>query len=111
MDDDFNIAPALAAVFQFASQVNRIMDRQGLAQKDKERIKEYLDGINSVVGVMDLAPARPDKGVEELIIKREEARRIKDWETADRIRRELEEKMGIEVIDTKDGTIWRKPVP
>lgn len=111
MDDDFNIAPALAAVFQFASQVNRIMDRQGLAQKDKERIKEYLDGINSVLGVMDLAPARPDKGVEELIIKREEARRIKDWETADRIRRELEEKMGIEVIDTKDGTIWRKPVP
>jgi cysteinyl-tRNA synthetase len=111
MDDDFNIAPALAAVFQFMSQVNRIMDRQGLAQKDKERIKEYLEGINSVVGVMDLAQARPDKGVEELIIKREEARRIKDWETADRIRRELEEKMGIEVIDTKDGTIWRKPVP
>jgi cysteinyl-tRNA synthetase len=111
MDDDFNIAPALAAIFQFTSQVNRIMDRQGLAQEDKERIKEYLDGINSVVGVMDLAPARPDKGVEELIFKREEARRVKDWETADRIRRELEENMGIELIDTKDGPTWRKPVP
>jgi len=111
MDDDFNIAPALAAIFQFTSQVNRIMDRQGLAQKDKERIKEYLDAINSVVAVMDLAPARVEKGVEELIIKREEARRVKDWETADRIRRELEEKMGIEVIDTKDGPTWRKPVP
>jgi cysteinyl-tRNA synthetase len=56
---------------------------------------------------MDLAPARPDKGVEELIIKREEARRVKDWETADRLRKELKDKMGIEVIDTKDGTIWR----
>ncbi len=107
MDDDFNIAPALAAVFQFMSRVNGIIDQQGLSQKDKERIKEYLDGINSVVGVMDLTPARIDKAAEELIIKREKARKIKDWETADRLRKELKDKMGVEVIDTKDGTIWR----
>jgi cysteinyl-tRNA synthetase len=106
MDDDLNIAPALAAIFQFMSRVNGIMDKQGLAQKDKERIKEYLNGINSVVGVMDLTQPKPDRAVEELIIKREEARRIKDWETADRIRKELKDRMGIEVIDTKDGTIW-----
>jgi len=107
MDDDLNIAPALAAVFQFTTQVNRIMDQRGLAQKDREKINEYLEGINSVLGVMDLLPAKPDKNVEELIIKREEARRVKDWETADRIRQELKDKMGIELIDTKDGPIWR----
>jgi len=107
MDDDLNIAPALAAVFHFTTQVNRIMDQQGLAQKDREKINEYLEGINSVLGVMDLSPAKPDKKVEELIIRREEARRVKDWETADRIRQELKDKMGIDLIDTKDGPIWR----
>jgi cysteinyl-tRNA synthetase len=45
--------------------------------------------------------------MEALISSRDEARRAKDWTTADRIRKELEE-MGIEVIDTREGTIWRK---
>ena len=59
------------------------------------------------MGVMDLEPAGPDQRTEELLKKREEARKTKDWETADQIRKELKEKMGIDVIDTKDGTIWR----
>ena len=107
MDDDFNIAPALAALFQFTSQVNKIMARQGLAQKDKEKIMDHLKGVNSVLGVMDLDQAGMEKNVEELIKKREEARKAKDWKTADNIRRELKEKMGIELFDTKDGPIWR----
>ncbi|MFC1534749.1 cysteine--tRNA ligase, partial [Thermodesulfobacteriota bacterium] len=108
MDDDFNIAPALAALFQFTRQINRIMDRQGLAAIDKEKVKVCLEGINSVLGILNLDQAEPDQSAEELLKKREEARKSKDWETADRIRRELKEKMGIEVIDTKDGAIWQK---
>jgi cysteinyl-tRNA synthetase len=107
MDDDFNIAPALAALFLFTNQINRIMDSQGLALKDREKIKHHLEGINSVLGVMDLDQAGMEKSVEDLIKKREQARKAKDWETADSIRQELKEKMGIELFDTKDGTIWR----
>jgi cysteinyl-tRNA synthetase len=110
MDDDFNIAPALAAVFQFMGSVNRIMDRQGLNEQDKNKIIEYLQDINSVLGVMDFEPEKPDRSVENLVARREEARKTKDWETADRIRRELKEKMGVEVLDSKDGPIWRKSV-
>ncbi|MBW1887527.1 MAG: cysteine--tRNA ligase [Deltaproteobacteria bacterium] len=107
MDDDFNVAPALAALFQFTREINRIMDQKGLSSDDKEKVKTVLDGINSILGVMDLEPVKPDKTVEELINRRDEARIAKEWDTADRIRQELKE-MGVEIIDTKGGTIWRK---
>ena len=83
------------------------MDQKGLSSDDKEKVKTVLEGINSILGVMDLEPVKPDKTVEELIERRDEARIAKDWATADRIRQELKE-MGIEIIDTKGGTIWRK---
>jgi len=107
MDDDFNISPALASLFEFTHHINRIMDRGGLSPTDKQKVDEALQGINAVLGVMDLEPVKPDHRVEEMIRMREEARKGKDWDTADRIRRELKG-MGIEVIDSRDGTIWRK---
>jgi cysteinyl-tRNA synthetase len=45
--------------------------------------------------------------VEELIRKREEARRLGDWGTADTLREELR-KMGIILEDTPEGVKWRK---
>ena len=107
MDDDFNIAPALAALFEFNRHINRVMDRKGLSPEDKQKVEGVLKRVNSVLGVMDLEPAKPDQSIEELIKKRENARRDEDWNTADRVRRDLRE-MGIEVIDARDGTIWRK---
>ena len=47
-----------------------------------------------------------EKDILERIEKRQNARKIKDWETADRIRKELEEK-GIILEDKKDGTDWK----
>ena len=107
MDDDFNIAQALAALFGFTRQINRIMDKKGLSSGDKQKVEKVLESINSVMGVMDLEPSETDQRVEKLIKRRKEARRDKDWAIADRIRHELKE-MGIEVIDTRDETIWHK---
>lgn len=107
MDDDFNIAPALAALFEFTRHINRIMDRSGLSEQDKRKVEEVLKSIDSVLGVMGFEPVKLDQRMEELIKQREEARKRKDWDTADRLRKELEA-MGIEVIDTREGTIWRK---
>jgi cysteinyl-tRNA synthetase len=107
MDDDFSVAPALAALFEFTREINRIMDRKGLSPGDKQKVEEVLKSIDSVLGVMELEIPEPDEKVKELLKKREEARRDKNWGSADRIRQELKE-MGIEVIDTRDGTVWRK---
>ncbi|NIR16860.1 MAG: cysteine--tRNA ligase, partial [Desulfobacterales bacterium] len=102
MDDDFNVAPALAALFEFTREINRIMDQKGLSPGDKQKVEDVLKGINSVLGVMDLQLPEPDEQVQDLIKKRDAARRDKDWESADRIRQELGE-MGIELIDTREG--------
>jgi cysteinyl-tRNA synthetase len=107
MDNDFSVASALAALFEFTHEINRVMDRKGLSTGDKQKVEEVLKSIDSVLGVMELELPEPDEKLEALIKKREEARRDKDWANADRIRQELK-KMGIEVIDTRDGTVWRK---
>ncbi len=105
LDNDFNIAPALAALFQFTRRINTVMNQNGLAPTDKEKVLNTLHLINSVLAVMDLEPPRPDKEVEALIKQREAARKNRDWEKADRLREELK-KIGIEVIDTKKGSMW-----
>ena len=107
MDDDFNVALALSGLFEFTRRINRIMDRRGLSTSDRQRVVEVLKSINSVLAVLDLEPRKPDEAVEELVRRREEARKEKDWSAADRIRQQLKD-MGIELIDTRDGTIWRR---
>jgi cysteinyl-tRNA synthetase len=106
LDDDFNIAPALAALFHFIHKINIIMDKNGLSSSDKEKVLNTLERVNSVLAVMDLEPPKPDKDIEALIKKRELARKNKDWERADQLRQELKD-MGIEIFDTKEGTVWR----
>jgi cysteinyl-tRNA synthetase len=107
MDDDLNIAPALAALFEFMHHINRIMDSKGLDPSDRDKIEAILSKLNSVLMVMDLAEVEPSQQIEELMKERDDARQKKDWAKADNLRNELKE-LGVEVIDTKDGTRWRK---
>jgi cysteinyl-tRNA synthetase len=107
MDDDLNIAPALAALFEFMHHINRIMDSHGLDASDRDTIIAILSKLNSVLMVMDLAEEEPPQQIEELMKERADARQNKDWAKADTIRNELK-KLGIEVTDTKEGTRWRK---
>ncbi|MBW1800517.1 MAG: cysteine--tRNA ligase, partial [Deltaproteobacteria bacterium] len=107
MDDDFNMAPALAALFEFTRHINRTMDKGGLSESDRQKISEVLKTIDAVIGVMDLEVPAPEEEIESLIQEREAARQAKDWSSADHIRDRLME-MGIEVTDTREGTIWRR---
>ncbi|MBN1848663.1 MAG: cysteine--tRNA ligase [Deltaproteobacteria bacterium] len=106
LDDDLNMAPALASLFQFTREINRIMDQDGLSSTDQEKIENVLKEVNLVLGVMDLEAASIDPILIDLIKKREQARKSGDWDIADQIRRTLREK-GIEVVDTKEGTMWQ----
>jgi cysteinyl-tRNA synthetase len=107
MDNDFNIAPALASLFQFTRSINRRMDKSGLAPSDREKVLTALGRVNSVLGIMRLATPAADGAVEELVQRREAARSKKEWDLADDLREKLKD-MGVEVIDTKEGPVWRK---
>ncbi len=107
LDDDLNVARALAALFRFIRRINRIMDRGGLSPEDRDKVLKALESADSVLGVLDLKPGKPDETALALIKEREAARKARDWETADRIRDQLRA-MGVEVIDTKDGPVVRR---
>ena len=56
---------------------------------------------------MRLEPPTGDAAVEEMIQRREAARKKKAWDVADDLRLKLKE-MGVDVIDTKEGPVWRR---
>ena len=107
LDDDFNVSKVLAALFEFTRHTHRTMDAHGLSAEDKGKIEDVLRRINSVLGILDLADAKTDQEIEALVKKRASARSRKDWRSADSIREELSAR-GIELIDTKTGTVWRQ---
>jgi cysteinyl-tRNA synthetase len=107
MDDDLNVVQALTALFDFTRRMNRWMETRGLSGPDRERIEALLKDIDSVLGILDLNPPPKDEALEDLIRRREEARKARDWDRADQIREQLKG-MGVEVIDTANGTLWKR---
>ena len=107
MDEDLNISQALSAFFEFTHKVNRLIGSHGLDPSDREKIERVLARINSVLMVMDLSEVESNQQIEELLRERREAREIRDWAKADAIRDKLRE-LGITVVDTPEGTTWRK---
>ncbi|OQX92141.1 MAG: cysteine--tRNA ligase [candidate division Zixibacteria bacterium 4484_95] len=107
LDDDLNISPALAAVFDFVKSINVIREKSGLSVADAQIVEEALKKFDSVLGVIYVAEEAIDEEIERLIEKRNQARRNKDFTEADRIRDELD-KMGITLEDTSSGTHWKR---
>ncbi len=108
MDDDLNINVALAAIFDFVREVNSHLDNDMLSKDEAKSVYDVMLRFDKVLGVMgEIEEKRKlPKDAEELIHKREEARRAKDWRTADEIRDRLRS-MGIIIEDTSQGVEWK----
>lgn len=105
LDDDLNISGALAAVFELMNSVNKIFSDIG--KEDALKIKETMEAFDSVFGIMDHEKIAVDPDLQELVNKREEARKNKNWEMADKIRDELKEK-GYLIEDASSGPRLKK---
>ena len=99
MDDDFNISGALASIFEFVKKVNLPLAGGQLNEKEQDKILQVMQGIDSVLGIMDFDEEAVSDDVKRLLKEREEFRMAGNWKESDRIRKELEE-MGIVVMDT-----------
>ena len=125
MQDDLNTAEAVGYVFGLVRLANRMLEdktfRKSEAGKEiMQQMLGMLEGWGDALGVfqrsgeefleqlklmrcnrLDIDP----QTVQEMVLKRQQARKDKDFETADNIREELTAK-GIEVMDTPEGPRW-----
>jgi cysteinyl-tRNA synthetase len=108
MDDDLNINNALATLFDFVREVNRLMDENMLSKEEAEEAYSLMMKFDEVLGIIGEVKKEEQlpKEAEELIQRREEARKAKDWKTADNIREQLKA-MGVIIEDTPQGVKWR----
>ncbi len=104
MDDDFNISSAFAAIFELINQVNPLLANNKLGKSDSGKIIEFFEVINKTLGII---PEREDdipENIIELVEKREEHRKNKNYAESDKMRAQLK-KLGYEVDDTIYGPL------
>ena len=107
MEDDFNTADAIAAIFELVKFVN--------TNSSAENSAEYLQALKDMLvlycGILGIIAERKeellDEEIEALIQERQLARKEKNFARADEIRKELIEK-GIILEDTREGVKWKR---
>lgn len=106
MDDDINTADALAVIFDLVREANTRLTRDS-SPKDIKASLDIFDELTDVLGLVDKKEELIEQDIEDLIQKRQDARKNRDFKMADKIRDELKEK-GIVLEDTREGVKWKK---
>ena len=107
MEDDLNTADALAEIFLLVRDINALI-KDGAKKNELVAAAELFDELTYVLGILYNRKSNDiDAEVEQLIAQRTEARKNKDFKTADAIREKLKE-MGIALEDTAQGVKWSK---
>ena len=122
LSDDLNTAVALAAMFDFVREANIAMDKGDFRDGEVKAARGFLDAFDKVFAVIEdndaekltalgfaAAQAGPDDAeIEKLVADRQAARKRRDFATADRVRKELDQR-GIILEDSKDGSVrWKR---
>ncbi|MFA6192051.1 MAG: cysteine--tRNA ligase [Sulfurimonas sp.] len=116
LSDDLNISNALALIDEMMTHANETLDTAG---KHKELKAETLSNLAYIEEVLGFGAKNPfeyfQNGVDEetktkiaeLILKRDEAKKAKDFATSDKIRDEILS-YGVSIMDTPQGTFWER---
>ncbi|WP_058486082.1 cysteine--tRNA ligase [Defluviitalea phaphyphila] len=107
MEDDFNTADAISVIFELVRFTN-IHANSKSSKKFALTIKEKIINLCNILGLLEKEEENIiDKEIEELINKRQKARKEKNWALADKIRDDLKER-GIILEDTPQGVKWKR---
>ena len=108
LDNDLNTSLAVTALYDVLKADISDADKRELIASFDEVLGLKLLEHAAALAEKDAAPAGEDAAaIEALIAQRAEAKAAKNWAEADRIRDELKAQ-GIELIDTKEGTTWKR---
>ena len=107
MDDDFNTADAISAIFEIVRLSNSTIS-EASTKAYVSYVKETMDKLCDVLGIItEKKEEILDSEVEDLIAKRQQARKDKNFALADEIRGQLLD-MGIIPEDTREGVKWKR---
>lgn len=99
--DDLNISASLASVFDLVRDVNGLMDKEAVTKEDAKYLLEKLKQIDEILAVIFVEEQEEiPQEMLDLLHKREEARKTKNWVQADALRKEITDK-GYIIEDTK----------
>jgi len=116
LNDDLNSAKAISIIDEYINKANESLDKEPKNKSLKKELVATLEFIDEVIGIggsdaysyFQFGISNEDiSKIEELIEKRSEAKKAKDFETADKVRDELTA-LGISVMDTPNGIVWEK---
>ncbi len=107
MDDDFNTADAIAAIFELVKFAN-INTNEASSKEFLKALKEEIIMLSDICGlIVEKKQEMLDSDIEALIEERQAARKAKNFQRADEIRNELLDK-GIILEDTREGVKWKR---
>lgn len=117
MDDDFNTALAIAEIFDFTKEINKLIKKNEMTKENSEKLLSVYSELLDVLG-LDIEKATTvsskqgeqsdltEKLIQILIDLRQDAKKSKDFATADKIRNSLSE-IGVQLEDTRAGVQWK----
>ena len=107
MDDDFNTADAVSAIFELVKLANSTANEES-TRAYAELLAGTIEKLSDVLGIITERKAEVlDSEVEELIAARQQARKEKNFALADESRQKLLD-MGIVLEDTREGVKWKR---
>lgn len=106
MEDDLNTANAISALFDLVKYTNTNLNIESSREIIGKSYDIFME-LSGILGILNKKDEILEDEIQELIEKRTEARKNKDFQLADQIRDELKEK-GIVLEDTQEGVKWKR---
>jgi cysteinyl-tRNA synthetase len=107
MDDDFNTANAISVMFELSKQANYYLQEKNTSKEVIAAFTDAFDELGAVLGLQFGNKELLDAEIEELIEKRIQARKDRNFQLSDEIRDQLKG-MNIILEDTPQGTRWKR---
>ena len=116
MNDDMNTSVTLSIIDEYISKINETLDKEPKNKALKKELVAGIEFISDILGIgyqdsfkyFQFGISEEDiKNIEDLILKRTQAKKDKNFELSDTIRDELKN-INISIMDTANGTLWEK---